>query len=104
MKSLRRRFLHLAVGAAALPAVSRVAWAQTYPTRPVRIIVSYPAGAAFTENSEIVVAEHGEWKRVYPLLPLSQLVALADEQLAAECRPRSPKEYRQSPCWPASSR
>ena len=40
MKLRRRKFLHLAVGAAALPAVSRVARAQAYPTRPVRIIVS----------------------------------------------------------------
>jgi tripartite-type tricarboxylate transporter receptor subunit TctC len=46
MKLPRRRFLHLAAGAAALPAVSRVAWAQTYPTRPVRIIVGFPAGNA----------------------------------------------------------
>src|SRR5436309_6862514 len=38
----RRRFLHLAVGAAALPAVSRVARAQSCPTRPVRIIVGFP--------------------------------------------------------------
>jgi len=40
----RRQFLHLAAGAAVLPAVSRLAWAQAYPTRPVRIIVGYPAG------------------------------------------------------------
>jgi tripartite-type tricarboxylate transporter receptor subunit TctC len=40
----RRRFLQLAGGAAALPAASRFAWAQTYPVRPVRIIVGYPAG------------------------------------------------------------
>ena len=39
MKLPRRTFLHLAAGAAALPAVSRIAWAQTYPSRPVRIIV-----------------------------------------------------------------
>src|SRR5262245_24196463 len=44
MKLPRRRFLHLAVGAAALPAVSRGAWAQTYPSRPVRIIVGFGAG------------------------------------------------------------
>ena len=36
----RRQFLHLAAGAAALPAVSRIAWAQAYPTRPVRIIAA----------------------------------------------------------------
>ena len=40
----RRQFLHLAAGAAALPAVSRVAWAQAYPTRPVRIVVGFAAG------------------------------------------------------------
>jgi tripartite-type tricarboxylate transporter receptor subunit TctC len=46
MKILRRRFLHLAAGAAALPAFSRAATAQAYPTRPVRIIVPYPPGIA----------------------------------------------------------
>src|SRR5215467_13008857 len=40
----RRQFLHLATGAAALPAVSRMAWAQTYPTRPVRLIVGFAPG------------------------------------------------------------
>ena len=46
MKLPRRKFLHLAAGAAALPAVSRVATAQAYPSRPVRIIVPFPAGQA----------------------------------------------------------
>ena len=46
MKLPRRRFLHLAAGAAALPAVSRIAWAQTYPTRPVRIITPTGPGGA----------------------------------------------------------
>src|ERR1019366_7630300 len=40
----RRSFLHLAAGAAALPAVSRIARADTYPTRPVRLLVGDPAG------------------------------------------------------------
>jgi tripartite-type tricarboxylate transporter receptor subunit TctC len=44
MKLLRRQFLHLAAGAAALPAVSRVARAQAYPSRPVRCIVGYAPG------------------------------------------------------------
>jgi tripartite-type tricarboxylate transporter receptor subunit TctC len=44
MKFLRRQFLRLAAGAATLPMVSRLAWAQTYPSRPVRWIVGYPAG------------------------------------------------------------
>jgi tripartite-type tricarboxylate transporter receptor subunit TctC len=46
MKLPRRTFLHLAAGAAALPSVSRVAWAQSYPTRPVRILVGFAAGQA----------------------------------------------------------
>jgi tripartite-type tricarboxylate transporter receptor subunit TctC len=46
MKLPRRNFLHLAAGAAALPAVSRFAWAQAYPTRPVRIIVGFAPGGA----------------------------------------------------------
>src|SRR5256885_6511618 len=41
----RRQFLHLAAGAAALPAVSGITWAQTYPLRPVRVIVATAAGA-----------------------------------------------------------
>src|SRR6516165_3915186 len=44
MKLGRRTVLHMAVGAAALPAISRFAWAQTYPARPVRIIVGFAAG------------------------------------------------------------
>ena len=42
----RRQFLHLAAGAAALPTVSRIAWAQAYPTRPVRIIAATGPGSA----------------------------------------------------------
>jgi tripartite-type tricarboxylate transporter receptor subunit TctC len=44
MKLPRRQILHLAAAAAALPAVSRFAWAQAYPARPVRYIVSAPPG------------------------------------------------------------
>ena len=44
MKLPRRQFLHLAVGAAALPAVSRIAGAQTYPSHPITMVVPYPAG------------------------------------------------------------
>ena len=46
MKLPRRTFLHLAAGAAALPTVLRFAWAQAYPTRPVRILVGFPPGSA----------------------------------------------------------
>src|SRR2546430_15006166 len=46
MKLPRRKFLHLAAGAAALPAVPRLAWAQTYLTRSVRLIEGFGAGSA----------------------------------------------------------
>jgi len=53
----RRPFLHLAAGAAALSAVSRFAWAQAYPSRPVRIFVGFPAGSGIDRDAHIV----GEW-------------------------------------------
>src|SRR6516225_2865487 len=46
MKLPRRKFFHLGAGAAPLPAVSGIAWAQAYPTRPVRIIEGFGAGSA----------------------------------------------------------
>jgi tripartite-type tricarboxylate transporter receptor subunit TctC len=56
MKLPRRRFLHLAAGAAALPAVSRIASAQTYPTRPITMVVAYAAGGP-TDVVGRIVAE-----------------------------------------------
>ena len=53
----RRHVLHLAAGAAALPVLSRIAWAQAYPSRPVRLIVPVaPAGA-----SDITARVMGQW-------------------------------------------
>jgi tripartite-type tricarboxylate transporter receptor subunit TctC len=57
MKLSRRRFLHLAAGAAALPIASRIARAQTYPTRPVRIIVSLAAAGM----QDILARLIGQW-------------------------------------------
>jgi tripartite-type tricarboxylate transporter receptor subunit TctC len=60
MKLPRRNFLHLAAGAAALPAVSRIAKAQAYPTRPVRIIVGFPAGLAADAGARLIAQSLSE--------------------------------------------
>jgi tripartite-type tricarboxylate transporter receptor subunit TctC len=57
MRLCRRQFLHLAAGATTLPAVSRIARAQIYPTRPVRIIVGFPAGGV----TDITARVTGQW-------------------------------------------
>ncbi|HKF12319.1 MAG TPA: tripartite tricarboxylate transporter substrate binding protein, partial [Xanthobacteraceae bacterium] len=57
MKLLRRQFLHLVAGAAAVPAVSRIARAQAYPSRPVRLIAPFPPGGSIDLTSRLI----GQW-------------------------------------------
>jgi tripartite-type tricarboxylate transporter receptor subunit TctC len=73
MKLPRRQLLHLAAGAAAFPGASRLAWAQTYPARPARIIVGFPAGNA----SDIIVR----------LMAQSLSERLGQQQFVVENRP-----------------
>jgi tripartite-type tricarboxylate transporter receptor subunit TctC len=57
MKPRRRQFLHLVAGVAVLPAISRFARAQTYPTRPVRLIIGYPPGGSADMTARLM----GQW-------------------------------------------
>ncbi len=57
MRIRRRSFLHLAVGAAAVPVASRLTWAETYPTHPVRIIVGFAAGSTTDTLARLI----GQW-------------------------------------------
>jgi tripartite-type tricarboxylate transporter receptor subunit TctC len=74
MKLQRRQFLHVASGAVALPAVSRISQAQTYPSRPVRWIVGFPPGGATDIAARLVGQRLTE--------RLGQPIVLADIQLA----------------------
>jgi hypothetical protein len=91
-----RNFLHLAAGAAALPAVSRMASAQAYPTRPVRVIVPFaPAG-----DTDLVARLMGQWLserlgqpfRLARPLVQRELVPPAVELVAAILKPVRPRD------------
>src|SRR5262249_15314154 len=72
VKLPRRKFLHLAAGAAAVPAMSRITWAQAYPARPVRIVVGFAPGGP----ADIIARLISQW--------LSERL---DQQFIVENRP-----------------
>src|SRR5215510_1060166 len=85
----RRNFLHLAAGAAALPAVSRIARAQAYPTRPVRIIIGFAPGGVV----EIVARLIGQWLSERPGQPfIIESRPGAASNIATEAVVRSPPD------------
>src|SRR5262249_2694107 len=89
MKLPRRQFLHLAAGAAALPAASRIARAQTYPNRPIRLLVGFPAGG----TTDIAARLIGQWlteRLGQPVVVENRAGASAN--LAAEAVVRSPPD------------
>jgi hypothetical protein len=87
MKLPRRRFLQLTRGAAALPAISRVARAQIYPTWPVRIIVGFAPGG----TADIIARLMGQWLSERLGQPLSRRAHQdipANVQAEGSCRLR----------------
>src|SRR5215471_14408433 len=89
MKLPRRNFLHLAASAGAMPAVSRIAWAQAYPTRPVHIIVGFPGGSASDTTARLI----GQWlsERLGPPFVIENRPGAASN-LAAEAVVRAPPD------------
>jgi tripartite-type tricarboxylate transporter receptor subunit TctC len=102
MKLPRRKFLHLVAGAAALPAVSRIAWAQAYPARPVRLIVGFPAGGV----ADLFARLFGQWlsERLGQQFIIENRPG-AGSNLAAEVVVRAPPDgytllqFTSSNCW-----
>jgi tripartite-type tricarboxylate transporter receptor subunit TctC len=76
MKLPRRTFLHLAAGAAALPAVPRFAWGQSYPSRPVRIVVTFPAGS----TSDILARPMAQWLQERPRRSTTSSVSISSSR------------------------
>ena len=71
MKLLRRQILRLVAGAAGVPVISRIAWAQDYPNKPVRLIVGFPAEdeSAFRRTLAVVRAAGISAVHVFPYSP-----------------------------------
>jgi tripartite-type tricarboxylate transporter receptor subunit TctC len=89
MKLPRRNFLRLTGGAAALPAVSRFAWAQAYPTRPVRLVVGFAAGG----TQDVIARLVGQWlsERLGQQIVIENRAG-ASSNIAAEAVIRSPPD------------
>ena len=104
----RRQFLHLAAGAAALPAVSRIARAQTYPSRPVRWIVSFAAGGPNDIVARIVgqyLSDHlGQQFVIENRAGAAGNVGMQSALNSAPMATQSPSSARTTPLTPVSTR
>ena len=83
MKLPRRRFLRLAAGIAALPAVSRNARAQTYPAHAITMVVPFPAGGATTVLARVLAEEYDISGRFMKVRGLPGAIARLRRTLAA---------------------
>jgi tripartite-type tricarboxylate transporter receptor subunit TctC len=89
MKLCRRGFLRFVAGAAALPAAPRIAWAQNYPSRAVRVIVGYPAGGA----ADIIARMIGQWLSEHLGQPfIVENRPGADSNIATEMAAKAPPD------------
>jgi tripartite-type tricarboxylate transporter receptor subunit TctC len=91
----RRQFLHLAAGAAALPAVSRIATAQTYPSRPITMIVPFAPGAA-TDTIGRMMAERMKSSLGQPVI----VARASNRAICSLASPRRPRIDDDDPAQP----
>jgi hypothetical protein len=99
IRFVRRHFLRLAAGATALPAISNMSWAQTYPARPITVVVPYPAGGPTDVVARIITDRMrvalGQSVLIENVSGASGTIALSrvarappDGYTAARCQPR----------------
>src|SRR5258707_1613799 len=102
MKFPRRQFLQLAAGAAVLPAVSTIAAAQAYPSRPIRMIIGYTPGG----SADLTARLMGQWlsERLGQPVVIRDLAGGGTNITAAAVAPRRPDRSPRTPAVPRCDR